>query len=161
MMIDQLWRSIQKPDTPTEFWDKATTPLLPSVWLPVPGMIWVSYVYAAGRDFRKLADGAYIAKPWAKLEYHPGRSEPEVVVLSNKLEQAAIQGVRPLKPDEVEIYQQYAAITEKILANEPAIVASLPNLIRNYYRLWRNCNGVIAYQVKPYHSDFFKWLDEY
>jgi len=160
-MIDQLWQSIQKPDTPIQFWDKSTTPLFPFGWLPVPGMVWVSYVYATGRDFRKLADGEYIAKPWAKLEYRLGKSEPELISLSNKLEHVAIQGVRPLKLDEVEIYRQYPEILEKILSNDFAVVASLPDLIRNYYRLWRNCNGVIASQVKPYHSDFFKWVDEY
>lgn len=134
-------------------WVMAVSPALPTHWPPDAHGALVRYAYAWTLH-PHIADGQEEAAPWARSEGKPGEA-PRVDVIRRTLESLGIQGVRPIRADEM----QLAGRKEEVAAllTFPPSPAS-EQLIRAYYCNWRSRNGVIAATLVPRHPEFFAWL---
>ena len=134
--IETQWKKV---DTGDISWRYIISPPFPVNWPEKDQQYF--YVYAAGQDIRKMiADGEYTAAPWARIE--SSSSGQKLVILSKKLKNIGIQGVRPLTDEE-----------SKIAAKQSG------GIQKDYYCLWIKNNGVIAEKIKPSHESFFRWLE--
>ena len=156
--LETLWRSVESPAPP--FWSSTTTPLFPGQWPPAPGTTWVSYAYAYGLD-PQLADGAKIARPWARLELAAGPDRARVVLQSRRLEEIGTQGVAPLDAASLKVLDAQDAVAARCLllgGPPPAGQAETAELIA-FYRTWLRFNGVIAEAITPQHAAFLGWVE--
>jgi hypothetical protein len=133
------------------FWDCRLTPGFPVEWpFPQNGAL-LYYAYAAGRNQRSLRDGEWTTIPWARFVFTPHDGNVKFERLANNPRIAAIQGVRPLRPEEVRLFDE----SKKVFA----AFADAPNeMARESYRFWIGNNGVIAGEIRPAHTAFFEWL---
>jgi hypothetical protein len=169
-LIDSEWKKLE-PNTslgrrideglPEPYWDYSVSPAFPSVWPPDPNLILVYYVYAHGQSPRSLVDGIYVAAPWARVEVDVKREmSPKFKLLSNKIKEIGIQGVRPLREEEAAIFEKKES-AEAFLGN----LTTLPDEtekaaaeLKKYHCTWAELNGAIVPEIRPLHKEFFKWL---
>lgn len=163
--LDQLWTALKKPatvspDDPSILWDRALTPPLPVRWPPTPGMDWVQYAYAYGRDFR-LADGVRVAKPWATMTFHADGTAT-LTQLTPALEDGGVQGVTPVGQDQRDVLHtgEAAQATALSLTALPEPSSQQAREVKAYYAAWLFYNGVIAGLVRANHAPFFAWLEQ-
>lgn len=163
--LDQLWTALKKPaatanDAPGTLWDKALTPPLPLSWPPAPGMDWVQYAYAYGRDFQ-IADGVRVGKPWATITLHADGTAT-LAQLSATLEDGGVQGVTPVGQEQQAILQtgETAQATALSLTALPDPSSPPAREVKAYYASWLFYNGAIAGLVRANHAPFFAWLKE-
>jgi hypothetical protein len=143
-------------------WSPALTPVLPLAWPPKKDTHWVRYGYARGQEFPpgRIADGEHVAKPWLRIELLPASRQARLHKLSELLESAGIQGVRPLMPPEssllskAELLQSFAMGLTALPAETDPRVSEL----KKYYQLWLQTNGVIADQIRNSHRAFLDWV---
>jgi hypothetical protein len=156
--LEALWRSLDTPAPP--FWSSATTPPFPGQWPPTPTTTWVHYAYAYGID-PQLADGAKIARPWARLELAAGSGRARVVLVSRKLGEIGTQGVAPLDAASLKALDTQDAVTAHCLQLRGAPPAGRPETAElvAFYRTWLRFNGVIAEAIAPSHAAFLGWLE--
>lgn len=166
-LLDAEWEKLNanpispSMEPPRRLWAYEISPPFPSLWPPTRDLTLYYYVYAEGHDFSGgLADGVYIASPWGRIEVDSkGRAAPKFQLLSTKIEEIGIQGVRPLTEEEVSIYESGETI-EAYLSS----LTSLPHKkdkpvsdLRRYYSAWCRDFG-IAREIRPLHKAFFGWL---
>jgi hypothetical protein len=163
--LDQIWETLQKPvattnDVPVILWDKALTPPLPLSWPPAPGIDWMQYAYAYGRDFR-LADGVRVGQPWATITLHADGSAT-LTRLTQALEEGGVQGMVPVGQEQRDALQ----MGEAAQATAPALTAlpdpSSPQTreVKAYYAAWLRFNGAIARLIRVHHAPFFTWVEQ-
>ena len=135
------------------------SPPLPSEWPPRPAAPLYYYAYAYGFD-RRISDAERLSAPWARLEVHSAGQEPaELRVLSREITETGIHGVRPLTREESAVYdlgprvEAYLGSLDHIPNGMVEEVAQL----RKYYCAWCYDSGV-ADEIRPYHEEFFRWL---
>jgi hypothetical protein len=156
--LETLWRSLDTVAPP--FWSSTTTPPFPGQWPPTPATTWTRYAYAYGLD-PQLADGAKIARPWARLDLAAGSDRVRVVLLSRKLEAIGTQGVAPLDATSLKALDTQEAVAARCLQLGGPPPASHPETAElvAFYRTWLRFNGVIAEAIAPSHAAFLGWLE--
>jgi hypothetical protein len=85
---------------------------------------------------------------------------PRFELLSPRIREIGIQGVRPLTSGELAVYDQ-AAAAELALARLTAVPdeeAQETLLLREYYCAWIGHNETVANEIRPYHAGFVVWL---
>jgi hypothetical protein len=165
--LDAEWKKLNPNSAsppggpPGRWWTYKISPPFPSVWPPTPDLTLYYYVYANGRDFSGgLVDGVYIAAPWARVEVDLKKStDPKLEILSTKIKEIGMQGVRPLSEEEAAVY--------KLGETAEAYLGSLTHLpdardrkvfdLRKYYCAWCRDSGVTE-EISPLHEGFIKWL---
>ena len=140
------------------FWDCRLTPGFPAAWpFPRNGEL-LYYAYAAGRNQNSLRDGEWTTIPWARFVFTPHDGNVKFERLANNPGIAAIQGVRPLRPEEIRLFdeskQVFGEFPDALRGSQPATEKA-----RQSYRFWIGNNGVIANEIRPAHVAFFGWLD--
>lgn len=140
-------------------WRPRVSPPFPVAWPPAGGGGVDYYAYAFSFDPR-LADGEHVGAPWARVRVEGRRGEPRLEVLTKRIEDRGIQGVRPLSQQEAAVLRETDALEEKLLSilvsrQRWPIVA---DDVREYYCLWVSVNAV-AKDIRPRHEAFFTWLD--
>jgi len=140
-------------------WQPRVSPPFPLAWPPDGSGAVDYYAYAFSFDPR-LADGERLGAPWARVRVEGRRGEPGLELLTKRIEDRGIQGVRPLSKQEAAIVRDSAAVEEKLLS----ILVSrqrwpiLADDVREYYCLWVSVNAVTK-DIRPHHEAFFAWLD--
>ena len=168
-LVDVQWKKIEPAVSirPGEdpalgvFWRYRISPPFPSRWPPDGSLQLIYYAYAAGLSPRRLVDGEYVAAPWGRVEVDPrGSGEPKFRRLSEKLREIGIQGVRPLTPEEMAIFQKEAS-AEAYLATVTSLTDTNEKdlrMLRDYFCMWCQFNGHIVREIRPAHEKFFRWL---
>lgn len=167
-LIDAAEQNVVAPD-PIYFhddiklvWTSRLTQPIPTNWTGSRFEALDYYVYSRLFD-PNITCGERVSKAWLRIRRTPsGTAEPEA--LSDRIEEAGIQGVRPLSIDENQIYntwQNVSLLLRQRLVDHSKITAREADGIRKFYRLWRDCNGVIVEDTRCYHRSFFKWLDRW
>jgi len=87
--------SVPPSGLPT-MWSTTQSPLLPSEWPPTASTTWVRYTFAYGTNPTTLMDGAYVTQPLMRTIVQRDGTDGEATTLSISLEEADIQGVKPL-----------------------------------------------------------------
>jgi hypothetical protein len=162
--LEAMWDTLDQGEAPPDIlpvlWRAAYSPLFPTEWPPTPSTVWVRYAYAYGQDVN-LADGARVARPWARAELRGGSSTAAIVPLSPKLEPFEIQGVSPLDAETSALFDKGEQVSTYCLG-----LQALPNLntseaatMRTFYQAWLNYHGAIASVIKPSHAVFFEWIE--
>ena len=145
--IDTEWKKIDQGNKDI-IWQYRVSLPFPADW-PSKGTDYY-YIYANGQDIRHMiADGELIARPWAKIEVSP--TDQKLIILSTKLKKIGIQGVRPLKGEDV---RSYRARQKSVKQGDTTYETQ-----KKYYCWWLGNNGVIADIIRPHHEAFFKWLE--
>ena len=126
-------------------WMPALSPPLPSSWPPDGRVRRYAFAY---RPRPGLADGAEVAAPWAIVER-------EVTVLDRTLTPLGIQGVRPLRAEEIALAERDAEVAA-LLAGPPDAAGAA--LVRAFHCGWAGRQGVIARDILARHPDFAAWL---
>ncbi len=167
-LLDPEWEKL-KPnpvprtnEPPKKWWMYYISPPFPSGWPPNPNLTLYYYIYAQGHDFsRGLVDAVYIGAPWARVEVDVKREiSPKFKLLSNKIKEIGIQGVRPINQEEAVVFGRAESV-EAFLGNLAALPDEKDNSVselRKYYCSWLKVNGVIAPEIRSSHRAFFKWL---
>ncbi len=119
-------------------------------------------LHAQGFDFTHgLVDAVYISAPWARVEVDFKRGiSPKFKLLSSKIKEIGIQGVRPINQGEAAIFGKKESV-EAFLGNLTALPNEKENPVselRKYYCSWLKLNGVMAPEIRSSHEAFFKWL---
>jgi hypothetical protein len=145
-LFEPAWAAI-RASGPRLGWGMRLTPLFPEPW-PDPTEI-VVFAYACGLAIG-VSDGENVSGPFAVAHLRAG-SGPRVEGLSGALEKLGVQGIRPLRGDEIELMRASAAIQEE-LAGSPG---TLSERVIAYYRHWLGVSGVIAASLPESQQRFF------
>jgi hypothetical protein len=145
-LFEPAWAAV-RASGPRLGWSMRLTPVLPEPW-PDPTEV-VVFAYAAGIAIG-VSDGENVSGPFAVAHLRAG-SEPRVEGLSGALEKIGIQGVRPLRGDEIELVRAGAAIQEELAASPGALSEN----VLAYYRHWLGVCGVIAGSLPEPQQRFF------
>jgi hypothetical protein len=164
-LVDKEWAKIDLEDSTERenvIWSCLMSPPFPLDWPPVPGSRFRYYIYAVGNDISgNLRDGCHVAAPWALVDLSVEEElDPEITVVSNKLQDIGIQGVEPLSQREQEVYERANDI-QRYLCSLQALPKESSEEIRNlreYYCNWSRNNGMLETRIKPHHKRFFEWL---
>ena len=165
-LIDAAEQNVVAPD-PIYFhddiklvWTSRLTQPIPTNWTGSRFEALDYYVYSRLFD-PNIGSGERVSKAWLRIRRTPsGTAEPEA--LSDRIEEAGIQGVRPLSIDEIQIYdtqRKVGQLLSQSLVEHSKMTRKDANLVRNFYSIWQNGNGVIVKDIRCYHRSFFKWLD--
>lgn len=112
-------------------WQYRVSPPFPATWPSSKDAPVVFYVYATKFNPMRIMDGVHVAAPWAEIQVDPtNASPPKVTIKKKKLVDIGIQGVRPLKKEEI-----------------------------NSQCAWIKNNSVIAKQIEPLQQSFFASLE--
>jgi hypothetical protein len=120
----------------------------------------VVYYYAFAYGMRiDLKDAQLVAAPWARITSE-GESTPRLEILEQEIKQIGVQGVRPLRKEEIKMFDQRAAIEEQIqtLSMKTSLHATDAKRLKEFFQLWCSTHGVIAEQLQPKHPEFFDWV---
>ncbi len=169
-LLDAQWEKVEpvvsiKPgEDPglSVFWDYRISPPFPSHWPPDANSQIIYYVYAGGLSPRSLVDGEYVAAPWGRIEVdRKGKDCLKFILLTSKIKEIGIQGVRPLNEEETATYKSRES-AEAFLTNLTALPDKKDKSaaeLKKYYCMWAKFNGVIFPELRPLHKAFFQWLD--
>ncbi len=113
-IIDPEWEELkpnpvpQSNESPKKWWMYCISPPFPSIWPPNPTLALNHYIYPQGHDFtRGLVDAVYMGAPWARVEVDvEGSFSPGFKLLSDKIKEIGIQGIRPLSEEESAIFEK-------------------------------------------------------
>ena len=165
-LLDAQWNSLEKPGSPgavpTVVWSCRVSPPFPSKWPPESKRSFHYYVYAYGLDLQRgLADAVFMAAPWAQVEVACQKGiPPKVEILSKRIREIGIHGVRPLSAKEKEIYDRQKGIESYFFSLDemPAETRQETRWLKQYYRTWVGNNGVLTPEIQSRHKSFFTWL---
>jgi hypothetical protein len=146
------------PGMPT-MWTTMQSPVFPSEWPPTASTTWVRYTFAYGNNPAKLMDGAYVTQPLTRTLVQRDGTAGESMTLSTVLEEAGIQGVRPLDAASSAALGKGAQAQTQLLALQAAPDETVTAEVRGYYRVWVNLNGAFAKFIRPNHAAFFDWIE--
>ena len=162
-LVKAEWRKIKEPaGPPGQFvgWSPAVSPALPAAW-PPDGKGQIHY-YAYAYGFRpSLSDAQVVGAPWARVTVDAtGRASPRLGILTRKVKEIGIQGVRPLRTDEIPVAKSYDAVEAELykLSRQTSLANIDTSAIKRYFRHWCDTNGTMAEQIRPLHKAFFDWV---
>jgi hypothetical protein len=166
LRIEEIWSRLRHEETARSLiaWSYQITPPFPSEWPLHAQSRLVYYVYATGHDISgRLADGVYIAAPWAQVEKPlNGEQAVEIRTLRTALRTVGIQGIHPLSPDEV-LFGQGEPIEHWFVI----LLRSMPNpdsealrALKRFYQSWRSQNGAILETFSAEYRAFLQWVNE-
>ena len=101
-----------------------------------------------------VSDGAEMAAPWAKSTLN---STGKIVVeqLSARLRPLGLQGVRPLRSEEIALLGREQEVEQRFLVGgKPAT----DGVVRDFTCSWISRQGVVAAAIMPLHPSFERWL---
>jgi hypothetical protein len=145
-------------------WTRRLTPGFPAEWPFPPKGELLYYAYAAGLQPTVMVDGEWTTIPWARLVLTPHDGHVKFERLAQNPRIAGSQGVRALRPEEVEIFRESREVFEEFadaLRQTGKEIANSSGLqkARRSYRFWVDCNGLVAREIRPLHTAFFEWLN--
>ena len=152
----------QPPSPPSgmpTMWTLTQSPLLPSEWPPTANTQWVRYTFAYGHNPTTLMDGAYVTQPLTRTSVQRDGTDGEATTLSTALEDAGIQGVRPLDAASSAALGKGAQVQTLCLQLQSTPDDTAAVELREYYRVWVNLNGAFTKFIRPNHAEFFKWIE--
>jgi len=165
VLADKEWArmgSEGSTDREGVIWRCQISPPFPLDWPPVRRSRFRHYVYAVGNDISgNLIDGCHVAAPWALVDSSAEeKADPEITVVSNKLEDIGIQGVEPLAEHDHKVYERANDIQRYLcsLQSLPEEGSEEIRNLREYYNNWSRNNGALETKIKPHHKRFFEWL---
>jgi len=152
-------RPYASPSGPQAMWTMMQSPLFPSEWPPTASTTWVRYTFEYGRNPTKLMDGAYVTQPLTRTIVQRDGSDGEATTLSTALEEAGIQGVKPLDAASSAVLGKGAQVQAQLLALQALPDEAVAAQVREYYRVWVGLNGTITKFIRPNHTAFFEWIE--
>lgn len=131
----------------------------PLAWPPGPQPAVVYYAHPYGLAPGRLADGEFIAAPWARVSLRPGQPA-QTAVWVQTIQPLGVQGVRPMTAEALQAVKDSASAPADLagLTQLPADDSPTARRIRQRYCAWRSANGVVAEALQPRHATFFAWL---
>jgi hypothetical protein len=163
-LVQAEWKKLRdklpRPASPQESasWEYQLTPAIPAAWPPDGKGIVYYYAFAYGTRM-DLRDAQPVAAPWARIT-SGGQSAPRLEILKKEIKQIGIEGVRPLRQEEIKIFDQRATVDGEIrnLASKTSLAGIDPKRVRQFFQFWCSTHGVIAEQLRPRHPQFFAWV---
>jgi hypothetical protein len=155
------WSRLKQSSAADTPWHCRATPIFPAEWPVDNGSLLVAYGYLYKLPPRS-GDAEQQTGPYCQVLIAPNEpNEPKSNELAYDLQNAEMQGVRPIVGAEKEVADTGKAVQSLLLDISLGQAASAVDLqfIKRYYLFWRSCNGVIAARIAPYHKEFFVWLD--
>lgn len=136
-------------------WRMMMSPAFPLVW-PAPDArsTVVHYAFAMRLD-PAVADGAEMTAPWARTLLDAD-GVIHVEQLSPHLNPLGMQGVRPLRSEEIALAGREEEAAERLLAGGEQATGGL---VREVTCGWIGRQGVVASAITPRHQSFMRWLD--
>ena len=134
-------------------WQLQVSPPLPGAW-PQPAGGTVERYALALRLTPNIADGAEVAAPWAKSTVD-ATGRVGVERLSPRLRPLGVQGVRPLRSEEIVLIDREQEVARLLLAGG---AAATNGLVRDFTCGWIGRQGVAAAAIMPLHPGFTRWL---
>ncbi len=163
-LLEEKWkdlaRTVPRFQLPqNEMWNYRIIVPFPAFWPPAPGNALVYYAILYGVNLGGLADAELVGAPWARITVQKD-NPPVVELLEKKVVKIGTQGVRPITQKEKEIYDSEKAVIGYLgkLCSQPGESAPEVKTLRDFYRLWKSHNGVLADRLVEYHRAFFSWL---
>ncbi|WP_225413964.1 hypothetical protein [Stigmatella hybrida] len=132
-------------------WDTRLSDPLPMTW-PLVEPTFAFYAYARGMNPMRLRDGEFVGPTWARITWSTHGQKLELIRLDTRLTSHGVQGVRPLRKEELEILR--VKPLEVLLG--PRTKAEDQQL-KSYYCLQRSV-GNIPPEAVTAHAAFFEWL---
>jgi hypothetical protein len=163
-LLEEKWKDLartvprfQPPQN--EMWNYRITVPFPAFWPPTQGNALVYYAIPYGINLGRLADAELVGAPWARITVQKD-NPPQMEILEKKVVKIGIQGVRPITQKEKEIYDSEKAVIGYLgkLSSPPDDSTPEVKALRDFYRLWKSHNGVLADRLVEYHRAFFSWL---
>lgn len=139
-------------------WRQVRSPLFASTWAPTAETVWVRYTFGYGTNPSQLRDGEYVTKPLSKTECRG--DVVKTTVLSDKMAQAAIQGVLPIDKPTSLLLQNEKPVTRDCVKMTQLPDLDLPETkeLLAYYRAWFKYNGAFLDLIRTDHKDFIDWV---
>jgi hypothetical protein len=169
-VVKAEWEKMPKPlppgaDSPGSpdwvGWQYRLSPPFPAAWPPDGEGVVCYYAYSTGFSPARLADAEVLGPVWARVKVDArGRSAPQLQILDRVIKEAGVIGVQPLGKNEVAASMDGDSAAEQIIQASTRTDAKplATPLIRQYYCAW-NRNAGVAEAIRPFHPEFFKWLD--
>jgi hypothetical protein len=154
-------RAMAKSIDEFKSWSFAVTPPIPAAWPPDGKGVVYYYAYAYGMNPSRLADGEWIAAPWARVKVDAtGQAASQLEMLTKGIKEVGIQGVRPLRDEEIKTLDQQAAVEEQIqtISKKTSLRGIDAKPLKQFFQLWCSTNGVIVEQLRSKHPQFFDWV---
>lgn len=148
-----------QPDGLPTMWSTTQSPLFPLEWPPTSAMTWVRYTFAYGTNPMTLMDGAYVTRPLTRTVVQRDGTDGEAITLSTALEEAGIQGVRPLDAASSAALGKGPQVQARCLQLQTLPDEASAVELREYYRVWVSLNGAFAKFIRPDHAAFFEWIE--
>jgi hypothetical protein len=157
-LAEQQWKEslALKPGNPADAsfigWETRLTAPFPMAW-PSVEQTFAFYAVARGMNPGVLRDGEYVGPTWARITCSAQGLKLELTLLDTRLESRGVQGVRPLRREEMEILK-----LKPLDALLGARTAATDAQLKAYYCLQRSL-GNIPPEAVTAHAAFFTWLD--
>jgi hypothetical protein len=147
------------PSGPQAMWTTMQSPLFPSEWPPTMSTTWVRYTFEYGRNPTKLMDGVYVTQPLSRTIVRRDGTEGESTTLSTALDDAGIQGVKPLDAASSTALGKEPQVQAQLLALQAMPDEATAAQVRGYYRVWVGLNGAFTGFIHPSHAAFLEWIE--
>ncbi|WNG20060.1 hypothetical protein [Cystobacter fuscus] len=157
-VAEQKWKESLAPrnanpaDATFIGWRTYVSDPFPLTWPSVEGTL-VFYAFARGMNPGVLRDGEFVGPTWARMTYSAQDKTTELTLLDVRLESRGVQGVRPLRQEELEILKLKPL--EALLGSRKA---AADQKLKSYYCLQRSLGNIPSEAVTA-HAAFFNWLD--
>ncbi|QRN93534.1 hypothetical protein JRI60_30670 [Archangium violaceum] len=157
-VAEQKWKESLAPknanpaDAAFIGWRTDISDPFPMTWPSVDGTL-VFYALARGMNPQVLRDGEFVGPTWARITYSAQDKKAELTLLDVRLESRGVQGVRPLRQEELEILKSKPL--DFLLGSR---TAAADQKLKSYYCLQRSLGNIPSEAVTA-HAAFFKWLD--
>lgn len=152
-------RPYASPSGPQAMWTMMQSPLFPSEWPPTASTTWVRYTFAYGNNPTRLMDGAYVTQPLTRTIVQRDGTAGESTTLGSALEEAGIQGVKPLDAASSAAQGKGTQVQAQLLSLQASPDETVTAEVRAYYRVWVGLNGAFAKFIRPDHATFFQWIE--
>jgi hypothetical protein len=89
-----------------------------------------------------------------------GQAASQLEMLTKGIKEVGIQGVRPLRDEEIKTLDQQAAVEEQIqtISKKTSLRGIDAKPLKQFFQLWCSTNGVIVEQLRSKHPQFFDWV---
>jgi hypothetical protein len=157
-MAEQKWKESLAPrnanpaDAAFIGWRTDISDPFPMTWPSAEGTL-VFYALARGMNPQVLRDGEFVGPTWARMTYSAQDKTTELTLLDVRLESRGVQGVRPLRQEELEILELKPL--DSLLGSRKA---TTDQKLKSYYCLQRSLGNIPSEAVIA-HTAFFEWLD--
>jgi hypothetical protein len=124
----------------------------PMMW-PSMDRTFAFYAFARGMNPRALPGAEFVGPTWARITCSAQNKKTELTLLDVQLKSHGVQGVRPLRQEELEILKLKPL--DSLLGSR---TETADQKLKSYYCLQLSL-GNIPSEVVAAHAVFFKWLE--